>query len=99
MSEHRPGSGIKPVRLSTAPLWGLVAQAATRQVLLRWGQMPELARIPRQARTLEYILLPPQRHLLVPISFSRNSSRCQLEAHCPTTAPSAQIFRLRGDLL
>jgi hypothetical protein len=75
----------------------LVAQAATRQGLHRLGQMPGLARIPRRTRTPEHTLPPPLPRLPVSILFSRNSSRCQLTAHHLTTAPSAQLSRLRGN--
>jgi len=61
------------------------------------GQMPRLARIPRRARTPEHTLPPPLRRVPVPILFSPNSSRCQLEAPCLTTAPSAQMSRLQGN--
>jgi hypothetical protein len=101
MSEHtsgstlvrRPASAIKPAGSPAVPLWGLVAQAATRQGPHRLEQMPGLARIRRRTRT--HTLLPPLPRLPVSILFSPNLSHCQLEAHHLTTAPSPQISRRR----
>src|SRR2546429_1899514 len=57
--------------------------------------MPEVARIPRRARTPEPTLPPPLPGLPVSMLFSPNSSRCQLTAHRLTTAPSPQLSRRR----
>jgi hypothetical protein len=56
--------------------------------------MPELARIPRRTRTPEHTLPPPP-GLPVSLLFCPNPSECR--PHCLTTAPAAQISRLRGN--
>src|SRR6267154_6861273 len=98
MLARRPGSAIKPVGSPVAPLRALVAQAATRQRLHKLGQISGVARIPRRTRTPERTLPPLLPRLPALLVFSPHSSRCQLEAHCLTTVPSAQISRLRGNL-
>ncbi len=98
MLARRPGSAIKPVGSPVAPLRALVAQAATRQRLHKLGQISGVARIPRRTRTPERTLPPLLPRLPALIVFSPHSSRYQLEAHCLTTVPSAQISRLRGNL-
>src|SRR6476646_5977828 len=60
--------------------------------------MPGLARI-RRARTPERRPPPLLPRLPGSLLFCPKPPPCQLEAHCLTTAPSAQISRLRGNPL
>ena len=92
------GISNQPVGSPAAPLWDLVAQAATRQGLHKLGQILRLARI-RRARTPKRAPPPLLPRLPGSLLFCPKPPPCQLETHRLTTAPSAQISRLRGNPL